>query len=246
MLIAAVGSLGAQGSETVTIAASDGQSLWGEYSDLGSNQWVFMLHANGGDHRNWASLIPQLSGQGYNTLAVDQRGHGETGGTTDWAAAAEDVGSWMDWIEAYEAGSEAQVAMIGSSVGANLALSTCAEYSSCRTVIALSPGWDFFGVMPVSAFEGELSQRPIYLVASRGDSYSAESILSLAAAGSGDVALRSYSGSEHGTAIFDHTLNGPSLETGILGWLEEQMPIDLSANDKGSAQPVTATPGPDQ
>ena len=81
----------------------------------------------GGQRADWLPLIPALTNAGYRVIAVDLRGHGETGGSNDWQAAIGDVQTWLDWIEAQPSMNPDKIAIVGASIGANLALVGCAQ-----------------------------------------------------------------------------------------------------------------------
>jgi hypothetical protein len=82
-------------------------------------------------------------------------------------------------------------------------------------VVLLSPGLDYKGVQAEGPMRN-LARRPVLLMTSRGDSYSASSCDTLEKAGSGLCELREYDGAAHGTALFDLS---PTAVEQILLWL---------------------------
>src|SRR3972149_3468118 len=98
------------------------------------------MHLLGRNRAAYAPRIPALYTHGYNVLNVDVRGHGESAGTRDWEAAAGDVQVWLDWLREQPAVNPDAVALIGASIGSNLALIGCAHDARCVTAVALSPG----------------------------------------------------------------------------------------------------------
>ena len=211
--------------QRVELAAADGLTLVGDYYPVqaGSAPAVLLLHMYGSSRRSWSPFIPALTGAGYNALAVDLRGHGETGGRNDWTAAQDDLLRWVDWLNTQPGVQTDHLAIIGASIGANLALVTCAAESACQTVAALSPGLDYFNGKPQSAVEEGLSQRSALLVASQLDRPSGQDVRTMLVNARGDPELRLYSGAAHGTNLF--LTKSESVTTLLLGWLAEYLPV---------------------
>ena len=90
---------------------------------------VLLLHGGRQDRSEWDGLLPALQARGWTTLAIDLRGHGETGGEIeDWSAFFNDANGVPHDVEAAlaflreDAGVDPErIAVVGSSVGANLA-----------------------------------------------------------------------------------------------------------------------------
>jgi pimeloyl-ACP methyl ester carboxylesterase len=103
ILLAAVPAVFAQDAtptpQVVTVTAADGLVLQGDFygtpdSD-GEKPAVLLLHMLDSSRSAWNPLLPALIADGYNVLAVDLRGHGDTGGTRDWARAQDDTQVWL-------------------------------------------------------------------------------------------------------------------------------------------------------
>ncbi|MCZ7543712.1 MAG: alpha/beta fold hydrolase [Anaerolineae bacterium] len=179
---------------------------------------VLLLHMIGGDSESWSSLTPALTQAGYATLAVDMRGFGETGGAQDWGLAEQDTYLWLDWLADQPEVDPNQLNIVGASVGANLALRAMAEDNRIVTTVALSPGAEYWGVTTEEAMAG-IGDRPLYFIASQGDTYSAGSVWYLAAMTQGDTAVRVYPQDAHGTDILQG-LVGVGME--IVDWMTYQ------------------------
>lgn len=208
-------------AEVVTTEASDGLTLVGEfYAARDYAPTVMLLHMLGSRRSAWQPLIPSLTDAGYNVLAVDLRGHGETGGARDWALAERDIQTWIDWLMAQPTSADAPIALVGGSIGANLALVGCAADERCTTVIALSPGLDYGGITPEFAIEG-LEDRPVLLVASQDDTTSSETVKLFTGIAQGELGVQLYSGNAHGTALL--TVPEPLVIDLIADWLNEYL-----------------------
>ena len=159
-----------------------------------------MLNSNRGAYQ---PLIPDLREAGYAILNIDMRGHGASGGDRVWDSTIADMQGWVDWLAAEGRLSEPGLAIIGGSIGANVALISCADTETCRGAIALSPGLDYRGVKPESALVDGLADRSALLVAAQNDASSSTAIRQMFLNAKGDVTARLYPGRAHGTRLFD-------------------------------------------
>ena len=120
-----------------------------------TNTAILFLHELGGTKEDWTktTLPRKLAELGYGILAIDLRGHGESTKTTkgeeiefydftpnDWAKTINDVESAINYLrkQGYN-----NIVIVGSSIGANLALIACTKYSEVKTIIILSPGFNY-------------------------------------------------------------------------------------------------------
>lgn len=217
-------------SEVVQVEAADGLVLVGDFYAVpegGDGRAVVLIHMLSSRRSSWSPLIPALHEAGYAILNIDMRGHGDTGGRREWPAAETDMQTWLDWLRE-QAGIRAEaVSIVGASIGSNLALMGCANDTAaneagCVTAIALSPGLDYQGVAAKDAVVTGLSERSALLVAAHRDSYSAISVEEMAADAAGEVGMRLYTGSAHGTALFRE--RGEAVSGMIIAWLDEHTP----------------------
>lgn len=215
--------------ETIHVDASDGLVLVGdvyhpESSPESGSPALLLLHMLGSNRQAYDPLIPDLVDNGYVVLNVDMRGHGDTGGARNWDLTLEDTQLWLDWLRSVDRVDPAKVAIIGGSIGSNVALMACAADADCVTAIALSPGLDYDGVQPETAVTDGLSDRSALLIASHGDRYSADSVGQMFVGAKGTIAARLYAGNSHGTNLF--RTDYASIRTVILAWLDEHLGMD--------------------
>ena len=206
----------------VQLSAADREELQGYWYPAAGDEpapAVLLLHMLNGRARDWQPFTEELTRAGIHVLAIDLRGHGESGGKPDWPLARDDAARWWRWLAARPEVAEGSLAVIGASIGANLALLGCGEWEDCRAAYALSPGRDYRGLRPRPALEADQSP-PATLVAARGDEYSAASILDFAASASGEVRLWLLPGRAHGTRLFA-TAAGPRIRAALLAELAQ-------------------------
>ncbi len=181
---------------------------------------ILLLHMLNSSRAAWQPLLPDLSAAGYALLNIDMRGHGDSGGSRDWDAAIADVvDGWVGWLAQNDQLGDEGLAIIGGSIGANVAIISCAELDNCRGAIALSPGLDYRGVKPEPALVDGLAERAALLVASQADSSSSSAIRQMFLHANGDVTARLFRGRAHGTRLFDTAYD--SVSRLILGWLAD-------------------------
>jgi pimeloyl-ACP methyl ester carboxylesterase len=177
---------------------------------------VLLLHMNGGSKADWDGLAKGLQAQGMGVLAIDFRGHGQSAGPVDWNKSVDDARLAWETLQAQPALDADRTAIVGASIGANIALIVGAN-NPVAAVAALSPGEDFAGIKP-SGLLGNFGSRPVYLLASQDDSYSytsAQKMMPLLAGGESFY----YQNAGHGTAMFSN----PDLSTRLLAWLGVQI-----------------------
>ncbi len=212
----------AGGAEEVTLAAVDGLVIVSSFFPgigAGPRPAVILLHMNGHDRTDWTPFANQLAERGYAAMAVDMRGHGETGGEKDWDKVAGDLGLVMDYLVGREDVDGARIGAAGASIGANMSLVLAAAEPAIKTAVLLSPGENYLGVTTFDRIV-EYGDRPLLVVASQEDkvaTVSSENLFNLAR---GDAGIIGYDGAGHGTDMFDAE---PDLAGEILDWFDEYL-----------------------
>jgi alpha-beta hydrolase superfamily lysophospholipase len=172
-----------------------------------------------GGRSQWDELVPLLTSNGYAVVAIDMRGHGRTGGEINWEKAEDDILRVWSYMTGHEDIDPSHSALIGASIGANMALVAAANQPEVNTVVLLSPGLNYFGVTTSDALEA-YGQRPILIAASSEDTNSADSSQELVKVALGESKLLMYDGAGHGTAMLQKE---PGLAKIILGWLDQYL-----------------------
>ena len=96
---------------------------------------VVVLHGYGSGRANHGDYAARLAAVGINALALDLRGHGDSGGTTD-AGMVDDVIAALDWLAAQGA---CALGIRGSSLGGFLALHAGVRHPAVRAVAVICP-----------------------------------------------------------------------------------------------------------
>ena len=210
-------------SQTITRQAPDDIALVADFypapQDTAAAPVIIALHMLNSARAAYEPIIPDLREAAYAVLNVDMRGHGESGGTRDWDATIADVADWIDWLDQNGQLTDNGLVMMGASIGANVAIISCADSAACLGAIALSPGLDYRGVTPEAALVDGLADRGALLVAAVGGSSSSTAIRQMFLFAKGAVSARMYNGRAHGTRLFDSEYQ--NLSSLILLWLEQ-------------------------
>ena len=180
---------------------------------------VLLLHMLGSDRTAWEEFAFRLALEGYVALAVDMRGHGDTGGDRDFNKAAQDLLQVWEYFSKRPEIDGDSTAVVGASIGANMALVTAAKKPAIDTVVLLSPGLVYREVSTEDAIV-EFGDRPLMIVAGEEDTYSAQSSQKLKQLSAGEAKLRLYTGASHGT---DLLTSQPELAGEIIAWLDSHM-----------------------
>ena len=189
------------------------------------------LHMMPADRTSWLGLQEGLAARNVASLAIDLRGHGESiskgGARIDYRrfteqehqASQEDVSGALAWLEA-QGFSKDRVAVVGGSIGANLALRAAASHS-LLTVCLLSPGENYRGVTTYDAARNLKNPQALLVVASEDDAESyddSERIMELAQIA--DKRFISFPHAGHATGMF---ISQPELLKELADWIAERL-----------------------
>ncbi|MFT7587348.1 MAG: dienelactone hydrolase, partial [Cellvibrionaceae bacterium] len=192
-------------SQEVVISAPDELGLIGTFN---SNQpdtpqpGVLLLHMAGGSRSDWetAGFVQLLNDQGYTTLALDLRGHGDSVSAVDWALAEEDMAVVWDWFVNQPEVDGANSMIVGASIGSSLALRSAVSQPAAKAAVLLSPGLNYFDVTTDDAIAQ--IDRPVLMVAMTLDKYSADTVTRLSEINPAVSTAEIQTGSSHGTSMF--------------------------------------------
>jgi dienelactone hydrolase len=179
---------------------------------------LLLLHEAYDDSRSWDSFGRAAQERGYAVLALDLRGHGQSGGEKTFDSTMDnDVDAALAWLKASPAVNSDRIGIVGASLGANLALRGGAHYPEIKSVILLSPGMLLWQIDIAKAIV-DYGSRPLLLVASKEDAYPAGTVQTLNEQALGYHQLQIYPGAEHGTKMM---APHPDLVPLMLDWLQK-------------------------
>jgi alpha-beta hydrolase superfamily lysophospholipase len=183
---------------------------------------VVLVHMLTRTHADWAAIEEPLQEAGFVVLALDLRGHGDSGGrydpAGDLAVMQQDVQAAVSLLEARSDVARGRIGIAGASIGANLAVLVGGANPAVRSLALLSPGLDYRGVKCEAAMR-KFAPRPALLVAASNDPYALRSIRQLATAGTANEAL-TLEASGHGTAML---ARDPGLAGRLVDWFKKTL-----------------------
>ena len=213
--------------EVVQFNTPDNWTLTGFYfKPIGPiNKSVVLLHQLDADKSSWGDLPSTLQYSGIGVLVVDARGHGDsfingrkrsysTFGPDDFLKMVDDGEAFASFFR--ERRPDDRVYFIGASIGANVALDYAVRDGNVSGVVMLSPGIDYRGITTIPQISS-YGNRPLLLLASKGDEYAALSAKQLSEKSpSALTTLQVVGGSAHGTGLLDEN---PELKRTLGTWI---------------------------
>jgi dienelactone hydrolase len=204
----------------------------------------------------WDEFCGILQQNGIAAFAIDLRGHGDSnrkltaeGPVTldahnlagpDYQDMPLDVEAAIDWLEAQPELDHARIALIGESLGANIALRYAAVNPDLGALVLLSPGLNYRGVRTDDVIL-QIGKMPLRILVSEYDPVAFESCQHLIAIQkeSGFAAatneLITCTGNLHGSDMLLHVRNLPQI---VVVWLK----LVFAHTSVSSATPAPAAP----
>ncbi|MEX2144760.1 MAG: alpha/beta fold hydrolase [Candidatus Spechtbacterales bacterium] len=214
----------------VELETEDGIKISGDYYEgsKSDSPAVILLHMMPATKESWRGLAPILTEQGFQVLAIDERGHGQStmGGSLDFRnfSGAQQQAKMLDVVAAREFFLEKGVVFEnifigGASIGANLAIQYLAENPKAKAGFALSPGYNYYGIQTLPFMERLSGDQSVFLAASQNDpnvSDSYKAVEELANIGMSKKEVKIFETGGHGTNIFEEH---PDLMDELAEWL---------------------------
>lgn len=207
----------------VSFPSADGVALAGEFYEAAARPspavlLVHMLSRNRGD---WGGLPDRLRDAGITALTIDLRGHGQSSGSAqELPAMIQDVRAAAQWLATRPNVRGDQIAIVGASLGASLALLAAVDVPQVRAIALLSPSLDYRGLRTDTGLIKRLGSRSIWLAASDQDPLALRTLRDIAAEPSGPREQHVSSVLAHGTVLLDK--DGDLART-LVDWLRRSL-----------------------
>lgn len=215
--------------QRVALRTDDGVTLSGTWyePDTRPAPAVILVHMLNRSRREWDTTARRLASAGIGALAIDLRGHGESGGGVavpdpaqpDYAAMVLDVRAARRYLAQRADVQQSRVGIAGASLGANLAALEASADPTIATVALLSPSLDYRGLR-IEAAVRKLGERRLLLVASDDDPYAVRSARELQKSSAGTRELWILKGAGHGTAMLTRD---PDLLSALVDWFRRTL-----------------------
>jgi esterase/lipase len=212
---------GSDAMQKVSFTTEDGIKISANYWPSKSDKGVVLLHMLGRTKETWASFPEKLNKAGFNAIAIDMRGHGESKGrdfrsftTQQWINALKDIKAAKEFLA--KKGVDANSTyLIGGSIGANLSLNYAAQDNSIKKIVLLSPGLDYRGVITMPSMQKY--NGAVFLAASSEDVQSFDGTKQLYGLAKGGKEIKEFDNAGHGTNM----LGKNNLDEDIIAWLKK-------------------------
>ncbi|MEZ4318204.1 MAG: alpha/beta hydrolase [Myxococcota bacterium] len=158
-------------ARTVSFTTSDSIALSADHQGSG-DRGVVLIHGNGDDRSGWGDLTAALGAQGMQAMAIDLRGHGASKGEADPLKMMADVNAAIAYLRGKGV---KHVTLVGSKLGATLALAAAAKDPAVEAVVMISPNLTTNGVKVSSSLKG-YGERPLLMIAGEDDTVSRKAI----------------------------------------------------------------------
>ena len=224
--------------EKVVFKTKDNVEIHGLFDEavIAAAPAVLLLHMMPAVKESWGEFQEKLRKDGFQFLAIDERGHGESvwknGERIDYKNFTDaeqqekirDVEAAMRFLSEQGIRAE-QTAIVGASIGANLALQyQGADHSEIKATVLLSAGLNYRGVETESPAKRILPEQSVFLSGAKEDVRSSGASCADAAnvlydlLSSKNKKIAVFEGKEHGTDLF---IAHPEMMDNIIKWLRE-------------------------
>ena len=214
-------------TERITVRTTDGVMIIGDFyaPSQPSARGLLLLHMMPATRSSWREFAGLMQQRGWQVLAIDLRGHGESEGgpdgykdfsDTEHQSSRLDVEAAAAWLQSKGV---TALALAGASIGANLALQYLAAHPEARAAVLLSPGLDYRGVTTEDATRSLRPTQRVLYVAAKDDAASADAVATLGAATPQEVdwEVNVFPEGGHGTTLFERK---PELLPIVVDWFD--------------------------
>lgn len=195
LLLLAACALLLPGAETMTLTASDGVRVSGDYYPAAGKPkaLILLFHQAGSNAGEYASIAPRLNAEGYSCLALDQRSGGKRWGRPNRTAQAlghegeyldalKDLEAALQWAKTAHGGEK--LVVWGSSYSSSLVFLLAARHpGEIVAVLAFSPGEYFASKRTVRDAAAQV-KAPVFVTSAQdaGEIREAQAILAAVSA----------------------------------------------------------------
>jgi alpha-beta hydrolase superfamily lysophospholipase len=177
--------------------------------------WAVLIHMMPATKESWQDFATESQNLGYESIAIDLRGHGESDGgpegflkfsDSEHQNSILDLEAAIEYLVKERQAKRDNVIFIGASIGANLSLQYLVEHSEFKTAILLSPGLNYRGIKTESLVQKLKADQKVFFVSAEDDGNNAkqnQKLFDLTPAGI-EKQIKIYQAGGHGTDILEN------------------------------------------
>ncbi len=233
-------------SRNINLTTEDNVNLVGTYyaPPNGDSPAVLLVHGMNRNRLDWEGFARLLQANGYGVLTIDLRGHGDSMKQGDWLMRwvsfsdedfrnmLMDISSGIQFLRSRAEIDPYKIGIVGTALGANLALNYASQNRRIAAVVLISPGLNYRGVSSVGAIIS-YGMRPILLIASEEDVYSAFSANELYSLAQGIKELKFYQNVGHGNRLLWNEEGAWGM---IMEWLKSHLPVQGAQKEESGQE----------
>ncbi|MBI2514822.1 alpha/beta fold hydrolase [Candidatus Wolfebacteria bacterium] len=165
--------------EKITLQTKDGKRLAANlYRIANPLGWIAFFHMMPAQKESWDDLAKEFQNLGYESLAIDFRGHGESdAGPTGYQNFSDkeqqkkilDLEAAVDYLIKNRRAAPQKISLLGASIGANLSLKYLSEHAEFPKAVLLSPGLNYYGIETEPLVRNLKFGQAVFFVGSRDD-----------------------------------------------------------------------------
>lgn len=215
-------------AERLFLTTKDGAKIAANFYEVENPvSWLVLIHMMPATKESFQRLAEEFQNLGYESIAIDLRGHGESdGGPEGFSQFSDsehqksilDLEAAVDYLVKSRKATSDKIVFIGASIGANLSLQYISERLEFRTAILLSPGLNYRGIKTEPLVKNLQAEKKVFFVSARDDGDNAEEnqkLYDLIPAGV-KKKIQIYETGGHGTDILKNQLGLKNLITEFL------------------------------
>lgn len=222
--------------EKIVLKTIDGKDIAALYYPVAEPKGLALSLSKGGvvfahmmpaTKESWNKLAKRFAQEGFMSIAIDLRGHGESSGGPQGYQKFTDEEHQKSILDIDAAAKflfskgmlPEKLSLIGASIGANLALKYIVDHHDIKTAVLLSAGLNYRGIMTEPLAHALSSGQRVLLVSAEDDGRNAEENKELYASFPETIEhkIQIFPHAGHGTTILE---NQPELIEEILDFVE--------------------------
>ena len=163
--------------ESIFLTTKDGVKIAANYRNVDISKyqqpigWLVLIHMMPATKESFHQLAEEFQNIGYESIAIDLRGHGESDKGSE---SILDLEIAVDYLVKNRGAKSDKISFIGASIGANLSLQYISEHSEFKTAILLSPGLNYRGIKTEPMVKNLKAGQKVFFVSARDDGDNAE------------------------------------------------------------------------
>lgn len=183
---------------------------------------LVLIHGTGRTRADWQIFARSAMEQGFATLAIDLRGHGDSGGQPHHPDTTHDVGAAVDFLQAQAEVDAATILLVGANDGAWWVLDYASIHPDIRAVALITPGIRYDPSL-LDKVMTQYGPRPLFIAVSQspqvGDENALKTARYLAGIAQGPHELVILDDNAWGIGLL---MESNGLAARLLDWLQQQ------------------------